>query len=64
LPGVTLGKAFAECFLGFAECPRHSAKVLNPVVSHACARLYVCTGWGWEEQEKTDIRQENMSALL
>jgi hypothetical protein len=26
LPSVTLGKHFAECFLGFAECFRHSAK--------------------------------------
>jgi hypothetical protein len=30
LPSV--GKAFAECFLGFAECFRHSAKKLFPVV--------------------------------
>ena len=33
LPSVTLGKSFAECFLAFAECPWHSAKFLNPVVS-------------------------------
>jgi hypothetical protein len=33
LPSVTLGKAFAECFYGFAECFRHSAKRLIPVVS-------------------------------
>jgi hypothetical protein len=26
LPRVTLGKGFAECFLGFAECLKHSAK--------------------------------------
>jgi hypothetical protein len=32
LPSVTLGKVFAECFLGFAECLRHSAKELCPVV--------------------------------
>jgi hypothetical protein len=32
LSSVTLGKAFAECFLGFAECFRHSAKPANPVV--------------------------------
>jgi hypothetical protein len=30
LSSVTLGKAFAECFLGFAECFRHSAKRLIP----------------------------------
>jgi hypothetical protein len=35
LPSVTLGKGFAECNSGFAECPRHSAKPLIPVV-------YVC----------------------
>ena len=29
----TLGKAFAECKLAFAECNRHSAKPVNPVVS-------------------------------
>jgi hypothetical protein len=32
LSSVTLGKAFAECFTGFAECFRHSAKQLIPVV--------------------------------
>jgi hypothetical protein len=32
LPSVTLGKVFAECFLGFAECLRHSAKERCPVV--------------------------------
>jgi hypothetical protein len=32
LPSVTLDKVFAECFLGFAECLRHSAKELCPVV--------------------------------
>jgi hypothetical protein len=32
LPSVTLGKDFAECFLGFAECFRHLAKQLCPVV--------------------------------
>jgi hypothetical protein len=29
---VALGKAFAECIYGFAECPGHSAKRLIPVV--------------------------------
>ena len=29
---VALGKGFAECNLAFAECLRHSAKNLNPVV--------------------------------
>jgi hypothetical protein len=32
LPSATLGKAFAECFYGFAECFRHSAKRPFPVV--------------------------------
>jgi hypothetical protein len=32
LPSATLGKAFAECFYGFAECFRHSAKRSFPVV--------------------------------
>jgi hypothetical protein len=32
LPSVTLGKAFAEYYTGFAECFRHSAKQLIPVV--------------------------------
>jgi hypothetical protein len=32
LPSVTLGKAFAECFEGFAECFGHSAKRSFPVV--------------------------------
>ena len=33
LPSVTLGKAFAECKIAFAECLRHSAKELCPVVT-------------------------------
>jgi hypothetical protein len=32
LPSVTLGKAFAECKIAFAECLRHSAKNAIPVV--------------------------------
>jgi hypothetical protein len=39
LPSVTLGKAFAECFEGFAECFRHSAKRLIPVVSASIRHL-------------------------
>jgi hypothetical protein len=31
-PSVTLGDRFTECFLGFAECLRHSAFTLFPVV--------------------------------
>jgi hypothetical protein len=27
LPSATLGKAFAKCFWGFAECFGHSAKL-------------------------------------
>jgi hypothetical protein len=33
LSSVTLGKAFAECKIAFAECLRHSAKNAIPVVS-------------------------------
>ena len=33
MPRVTLGKGFAECIWGFAECHRHSAKSLSPVVN-------------------------------
>jgi hypothetical protein len=33
LPSATLGKAFAECFWGFAECFGHSAKRPFPVVT-------------------------------
>jgi hypothetical protein len=29
---VTLGKGFVECFVGFAECLKHLAKQLCPVV--------------------------------
>jgi hypothetical protein len=32
LLSATLGKGFAECFSGFAECPGHSAKRSSPVV--------------------------------
>ena len=33
LPSVALGKAFAECLAGFAECPQHSAKRVSAVVT-------------------------------
>ena len=33
LPSAALGKAFAECILGFVECCRHSAKRGCPVVN-------------------------------
>lgn len=49
LPSATLGKAFAECQLAFAECQRHSAKNLSALVRarptggssacHGCAEL-------------------------
>ncbi|KAL6624383.1 hypothetical protein ACP70R_031704 [Stipagrostis hirtigluma subsp. patula] len=42
LPSVTLGKAFAECILGFAECLGHSANSLSPVVHHAQTPLGHC----------------------
>ena len=32
LPSVTLDKSFAECFLGFAVCLWHTAKLLFLVV--------------------------------
>jgi hypothetical protein len=32
LPSVTLDKGFAECKMTFAECLRHSAKNVIPVV--------------------------------
>jgi hypothetical protein len=35
LPSVTLGKAFAECKIAFAECLRHTTKELCPVVTKA-----------------------------
>jgi hypothetical protein len=31
-PSATLGIPVAECFFGFAECLRHTANNLNPVV--------------------------------
>jgi hypothetical protein len=33
LPSVTLGKEFAKCKLTIAECNRHLAKPVNPVVT-------------------------------
>ena len=32
MPSVTLGKGFAECISAFAECLKHSAKKVNPIV--------------------------------
>jgi hypothetical protein len=39
LPSVTLGKAFAECKIAFAECLRHTAKELCPVVTGLLTRF-------------------------
>jgi len=36
LPSAALGKAFAECLPGFAECPQHSAKRASAVGSRMC----------------------------
>ena len=33
LPSAALGKAFAVCLPGFAECPQHSAKRASAVVT-------------------------------
>ena len=33
MPSAALGKAFAECKAGFAECGMHSTKNQNPIVS-------------------------------
>jgi hypothetical protein len=58
LPSVTLGKAFAECKIAFAECLRHTAKELCPVVvgphvffltkgsNAARERVIICKGEG------------------
>ena len=35
LPNAALGKAFAECNRGFAECPKHSTKSPSAVVRGA-----------------------------
>jgi hypothetical protein len=40
LPSATLGKGFAECFCGFAECFGHSAKPANPVVLQTILETY------------------------
>jgi len=40
LPSVTLGKVFAECFLGFALCLGHTAKIRFPVVTLLYIVLY------------------------
>jgi hypothetical protein len=40
LPSVTLGKAFAECKIAFAECFRHSAKNAIPVVLVTCINTF------------------------
>jgi hypothetical protein len=41
LPSVTLGKAFAECKIAFAECLRHSAKNAIPVVLSGTVKPYL-----------------------
>jgi hypothetical protein len=44
LPSATLGKGFAECFPGFAECLGHSVKGAYPVVhddGHTCVQGFL-----------------------
>jgi hypothetical protein len=46
LPSAALGKAFAECLAGFAECPQHSTKRASAAVRRP-TNLHVgiaCTG--------------------
>jgi len=40
LPSAALGKAFAECLAGFAECPQHSAKRASAVVRGTTEALH------------------------
>ena len=42
LPSAALGKGFTECNLAFAECLRHSAKNLNPVVQVVNLQIPSC----------------------
>ena len=41
LPSAALGKAFAECLAGFAECPQHSAKRASAIVRVGTFRDHV-----------------------
>ena len=43
LPSAALGKGFAEGKVAFAECIRHSAKRLNPVVVQSGSLFVFCT---------------------
>jgi hypothetical protein len=40
LLSVTLGKAFTECFSGFAECFRHLTKKLFSIVHASILIIY------------------------
>ena len=45
LPRAALGKAFAEGFWAFAECPGPSAKRASPVVKEREEKLPTCMLW-------------------
>ena len=45
MPSAALGKVFAECKLGFAECPWHSAKPLIPVVKGLHEKIEALLNW-------------------
>ena len=50
LSSAALGKAFAECLAGFAECPQHSAKRASAVVILAWLHVLCCiliVGYCW-----------------
>ena len=40
LPSTALGKAFAECLAGFAECPQHSTKRTSAVVKVSVIKIF------------------------
>ena len=40
LPSAALGKAFAECLAGFAECPQHSTKRTSAVVKVSVIKIF------------------------
>jgi hypothetical protein len=62
LPSATLGKVFAECFSGFAECFRHSAKPSIPVVTFQNLDISLSQIHGWRIRNDF-MYQSNMFLL-
>ena len=64
LLSVTLSKAFAECFLGFAVCLGHTAKILSPVVIEKAIVLVSLRKENTKVESKRKVKLERTNVKI